>query len=205
MEDGDQIDMSKVGLVDAHAYSLISALEVETGVMKKTKFLLIRNPWGFREWTGDWSDNSPLWKETKAEENLKKALLQRNSKIQNEQQISQLFARDSDDGFFWMSFQDYIKFFYMTTICSYDDASKNNYIQDIQRNPLLRKRKNQNTPDYGVIHFKTPVDIENGCVLTFNQINARHMDETMRGNYLYASLKCVLVRLSDRPQKKDQP
>ena len=84
MEDGDQIDMSKVGLVDAHAYSLISALEVETGVMKKTKFLLIRNPWGFREWTGDWSDNSPLWKETKAEENLKKALLQRNSKIQNE-------------------------------------------------------------------------------------------------------------------------
>lgn len=80
MEEGAHIDMSKVGLVDAHAYSLISALEVETGVMKKTKFLLIRNPWGFREWTGDWSDNSPLWKETKAEENLKKALLKRNAK-----------------------------------------------------------------------------------------------------------------------------
>ena len=98
-----------------------------------------------------------------------------------------------------------MKFFYMTTICSFDDASKCNFIQDIQRNPRLRKRKTGNTPDYGVIQFKTPVDIENGCVFTFNQINARHMDETMRGNYLYASLKCVLVRLSDRPQKKDQP
>lgn len=134
--------MSKVGLVDAHAYSLISALEVETGVMKKTKFLLIRNPWGFREWTGDWSDNSPLWKETKAEENLKKALLKRNSKIWNQEQVNQIFARDSDDGFFWMSFSDYVKFFYQTTICSFDEASKNNYIADIQRNPLLRKRKN---------------------------------------------------------------
>lgn len=22
-----------------------------------------RNPWGSMEWTGDWSDNSPLWTE----------------------------------------------------------------------------------------------------------------------------------------------
>jgi len=47
------------GLVEGHAYSVIELVEVE-GV----KLVQIRNPWGNSfEWNGNWSDNSPLWKD----------------------------------------------------------------------------------------------------------------------------------------------
>ncbi len=44
------------GLVAGHAYTLLACLEVN-GV----KLVRLRNPWGGREWEGDWSDRSPLW------------------------------------------------------------------------------------------------------------------------------------------------
>ena len=56
------MDMTKVGLVDAHAYSLIAAVEVNINLVTKEKLVLVRNPWGFREWNGDWSDSSQKWK-----------------------------------------------------------------------------------------------------------------------------------------------
>lgn len=54
--------MTKVGLVDAHAYSLIAAVEVNINMVSKEKLVLVRNPWGFKEWNGDWSDSSQKWK-----------------------------------------------------------------------------------------------------------------------------------------------
>jgi hypothetical protein len=46
----------ETGLVLGHAYTLTACLEVN-GV----KLCRLRNPWGYREWLGDWSDKSPLW------------------------------------------------------------------------------------------------------------------------------------------------
>jgi hypothetical protein len=48
--------MKTVGLVDAHAYSLIGAFEINLRNGKKERLCLIRNPWGKKEWTGDWGD-----------------------------------------------------------------------------------------------------------------------------------------------------
>ena len=71
-------DMTKVGLVDSHAYSLIAAVDVDIGIMKKEKLVMIRNPWGFKEWSGDWGDDSKQWKEyPDAEKNLRKVLRER--------------------------------------------------------------------------------------------------------------------------------
>jgi hypothetical protein len=53
-------DMKAVGLVDAHAYSLISA-KIVTYKGRQTKLVQVRNPWGKREWKGDWSDSWPGW------------------------------------------------------------------------------------------------------------------------------------------------
>ena len=53
--------MHTVGLVDAHAYSLLSVHELTDGNGKLVRLFKIRNPWGFREWTGDWSDKSAKW------------------------------------------------------------------------------------------------------------------------------------------------
>lgn len=44
------------GLVDGHAYSALRAKEC-----KGKRFVVIRNPWGYFEWTGPWSDGSKEW------------------------------------------------------------------------------------------------------------------------------------------------
>jgi len=76
------------GLLANHAYSILKAKEVD-GI----KFLRIRNPWGQGEWTGDWSDNSPLWTpEWKGKGFVKNYTFK-------------------DDGTFFMRFEDFIKYF----------------------------------------------------------------------------------------------
>ena len=74
--------MTKVGLVDAHAYSLIAAIEVNINMVKKEKLVLVRNPWGFREWNGDWSDTSAQWKKyPDAAKNIEQALNARHEAL----------------------------------------------------------------------------------------------------------------------------
>lgn len=92
--------MKSVGLIDAHAYSLIKAQEIVTDSGKTVKLVKIRNPWGKKEWTGDWSDKSPLW---------------------TEKCKAQVDYANADDGCFWMTFEDYDKFFYITTINYFRD------------------------------------------------------------------------------------
>lgn len=48
-------------MVDAHAYSLIGAKEIKGKMGKTIRLCQVRNPWGKKEWTGDWSDSSALW------------------------------------------------------------------------------------------------------------------------------------------------
>jgi hypothetical protein len=84
---------SKFGIVQGHAYSLLEAAEVD-GI----QFLHLRNPWGRKEWTGDYSDSSPLWtKRLKAKLNYVNA----------------------DDGSFWMTFQDFTRHFEDIYVCCF--------------------------------------------------------------------------------------
>ncbi len=54
---GSDTDVSSAGIVQGHAYSILSAHEVD-GV----RLLQLRNPWGSgAEWKGAWSDGSPEW------------------------------------------------------------------------------------------------------------------------------------------------
>ncbi len=90
--------MKNVGLIDAHAYSLIETIEDTDPKGNKIRLLHIRNPWGFKEWTGDWSDKSTKWTP----------------------ELRQKFNHlDREDGVFFISFEDYLNFFYITTICKY--------------------------------------------------------------------------------------
>ena len=79
-------------MVDAHAYSIIAAVEVPLGQKNSTlgmfsmggteRLVLIRNPWGFREWSGDWSDMSELWQiYPEAKRNIEKALDERSESL----------------------------------------------------------------------------------------------------------------------------
>lgn len=53
-------DMGK-GIMSGHAYAVMDLREVVDDKGKKIRLVKVRNPWGSHEWTGDWSDNSPLW------------------------------------------------------------------------------------------------------------------------------------------------
>ncbi len=81
------------GVVQGHAYSIISAKEVDSFQM-----INLRNPWGTFEWKGDWSDNSPLWKQY--------------PKVAKALDFSPV-----DDGSFWMDFKDFCKYYKNLDFC----------------------------------------------------------------------------------------
>jgi len=52
----------KCGILAGHAYSILDAIEIPKDISKKdrhkSRLLRIRNPWGYKEWNGKWSDES---------------------------------------------------------------------------------------------------------------------------------------------------
>ena len=77
-----------------HAYSVLSAKTVGG-----FKLLQLRNPWGTFEWTGAWSDRSPLWEQHPA---VKKELMP-NGPV--------------DDGAFWISWDDFSALYSNIDVC----------------------------------------------------------------------------------------
>jgi len=45
------------GIRGDHGYTVLRQMQVEDG----PRLIELRNPWGYWEWTGDWSDGSDLW------------------------------------------------------------------------------------------------------------------------------------------------
>lgn len=93
---GSDKDISNQGIVQGHAYSLIRVEENVAG--SGVDLLQMRNPWGSKEWTGDWSDNSPLWEE--------------HPEIQDA-----LHHEAADDGMFWIDVHDFMENFKSIYVC----------------------------------------------------------------------------------------
>lgn len=154
--------VTNLGLVDAHAYSLIAAKEL-THNLKKLRLVKIRNPWGQKEWNGDWSDKSEKWTPQ-----LKEAV----------------GFEAKEDGIFFISFEDYIKFFYITTICKYVEGGDLSVLED------------EHAPGkYCLTRFTITKQYDVPIMITLYQIHSRLVDETMRGSYQYAPLKLILGKI----------
>ena len=82
-----------------HAYSILYCKEVG-----KLQLLKLRNPWGFKEWEGDWSDKSEKWEENPA-------VL---SALQDDPRAK--FTREAD-GTFWIDFKNFLTHFTKIYIC----------------------------------------------------------------------------------------
>ena len=76
------------GLISNHAYTLMNLYELREENLKLVK---LRNPWGEKEFIGDWSDKSPKWTD------------QIKKKVE--------FDEAKDDGIFYMSYDDFIKYY----------------------------------------------------------------------------------------------
>mmetsp|Transcript_35994 Transcript_35994/g.93636 ORF Transcript_35994/g.93636 Transcript_35994/m.93636 type:complete len:736 (+) Transcript_35994:1006-3213(+) len=81
------------GVLAVHAYGITDVQEVEG-----FKLLRIRNPWGRKEWQGDWSDKSEKWRKYPA---VKKTLNH----------------EDKNDGTFWMAWEDVLEIFSVIEVC----------------------------------------------------------------------------------------
>ncbi|XP_047200618.1 calpain-1 catalytic subunit-like isoform X2 [Girardinichthys multiradiatus] len=85
------------GLVPGHAYT-VTGLKELINQGKVVNLVRLWNPWGHGEWTGDWSDLSPLWKTVSTED--REACLS----VEN-------------DGEFWMNMEDCCKYYTNIEIC----------------------------------------------------------------------------------------
>ena len=94
------LDTEEVGLVPGHAYTILGIHEVGG-----ERLIHIRNPWGAGEWMGEWCDTSDKWTPELRE------------------QVG-LQEGDKDEGEFFMSFDDYLKYFCMMGICKLHEDYK---------------------------------------------------------------------------------
>ena len=111
----------------------------------------IRNPYGLKEWVGDWSDKSPQW----TPELREKA-----------------GSVDSNDGVFFISFKDYLSFFYNTTICKYADNGKRSMVVD------------QHEPGkYAIVKFSVKEDHNYPVVMVVHQAHHRFLDRELDNSF----------------------
>ncbi|XP_060530957.1 calpain-D-like [Cylas formicarius] len=87
----DEVEYNTKGLRPRHAYSLLDVRDFEG-----YRLLKLRNPWGHFVWKGDWSDNSTVWMRHLRDE---------------------LMPDGPQDGTFWISFNDVLKYFDCIDIC----------------------------------------------------------------------------------------
>ena len=94
------------GLIQGHAYSLLSIDDIEVNGQNQT-LVRIRNPHGRGEWNGPWSDGSAEWNDVSEE--VKKAIK----------------YSENEDGGFFMSFADWVDQYETFTVCYItDDKTK---------------------------------------------------------------------------------
>ena len=89
-------NITKVGLVEGHAYTLVSFHQITTSKNQTVYLFRIRNPWSEGEWSGDWSDKSTLW---------------------DDKTKSQVEFQKKEDGIFFMNDTDFFKYFTHVEIC----------------------------------------------------------------------------------------
>eukprot|EP01112_Ceratiomyxa_fruticulosa_P010738 TRINITY_DN2856_c0_g1_i1.p1 TRINITY_DN2856_c0_g1~~TRINITY_DN2856_c0_g1_i1.p1 ORF type:complete len:614 (-),score=139.62 TRINITY_DN2856_c0_g1_i1:132-1973(-) len=90
---GKEIPDKSTGLISGHAYGVLSVRETND---KKYKLIQLRNPWGSFEWKGKWSDGSKEWNST---------------------YIKEMGEVEKDDGAFWMSLEDFRRYYDKITVC----------------------------------------------------------------------------------------
>lgn len=102
----DDVDGDAIGLPGPHAYSILSALEVQVSG-EQVRLIRLRNPWGNDvQFKGDWGRNSEKW----------------TDHPEVAQQISSVMGEDrhdEDDGVFWMTFADFEYYYFAVEICNF--------------------------------------------------------------------------------------
>jgi hypothetical protein len=104
---------NKCGVLAGHAYSILDVIEIpnknSSSKRKTSRLLRVRNPWGFKEWNGKWSDTSN-------EIDIFKDIIQKklNDRYKDDNEKVTL---DEEDGTFLIGFKDFRNIFNKLYIC----------------------------------------------------------------------------------------
>ena len=137
----EELPLESMGLISGHAYTVLKVVEIKTDTDKE-KLINLRNPWGYKEWIGDWCDSSSKWTQDIREQ------------CQN--------YEIKDDGSFWMSFEDFYGFFIIGGICHlYQDycySSFHIFKESSIKGAFLSKLiiNDDNTHCFLILHQKNP-------------------------------------------------
>ncbi|XP_058123078.1 calpain-A-like [Anopheles ziemanni] len=88
-------ELEKVNISGGHEYTVTKIVK---SIQHDVELICIRNPWGKKEWNGDWSDKSDNWK------------------IVSDEKIRKLNVV-KEDGEFWMDIKDFVEYFDDISIC----------------------------------------------------------------------------------------
>ncbi|XP_072320022.1 calpain-12 [Eucyclogobius newberryi] len=91
--------VTKEGLIKGHAYAITDTDKVKKGSDEILLYKL-RNPWGFVEYLGPWSDKSAEW------DNV------------DEAERNRVELKRREDGEFWISAEDFSQFYNIVELCS---------------------------------------------------------------------------------------
>ncbi|XP_025832621.1 calpain-D-like [Agrilus planipennis] len=141
----DEVEYQRRGLRPRHAYSLLDVRDVE-----EYRLLQLRNPWGHYVWTGDWSDNSDLW---------------------TAQLRHQLMPNGPQDGTFWISFADVLKYFDCIDICK-----ARNCWNEVRLNGILPPFASQQHLSCILLTVVEPTEVD----LTLFQEGQRKSEKSLR-------------------------
>lgn len=100
----ENVNTQETGLVSGHCYSILSVHEIKDAKGGIHRLIQMKNPWGYGEWTGEWSDDSPLW----------------TPQIKSELGVEEA----ANDGIFFIPLDKFHKYFCATSITVEMDKQK---------------------------------------------------------------------------------
>jgi len=165
-----QILTTAMGLLRNHAYTIVSIIELEMRDGDIQKLLKIRNPWGTLEWNGDWSDDSQLWTD-----DLKK----------------KAGFTEGEDGFFYINFEDFLKFFTNTYICTHQISRVYNF----------KKIKNEEKDSFFYIIFDIKKNIDGYFLLNLKSTKIRR---NLKNDPLFENYYFSFILIKQIPVGKNQ-
>lgn len=161
------------GLVKGHAYALLRVAVLSNGA----QIMQIRNPWSRFEWNGDWSDKSPLWTPALAAE------------------VG--FEASDSDGTFWMSWEDFLKYFVRIVICRLSTSAGNPWSEQRFKGSFTRQRTSYGVSAISASLFHLTVPRDGEVALTLHQNDSR-----TRGGQPYIDVGLTLMQVDEAGRAK---
>eukprot|EP01135_Chromosphaera_perkinsii_P011000 Nk52_evm34s2309 gene=Nk52_evmTU34s2309 len=112
--EGDIEKRTENGLVMGHAYGITDVVKLDDASNPNTihRLFRLRNPWGEKEWTGKWSDNSSEWKQYSGHD------------------LKRLGIEFEDDGEFFMDIDSVCKNFTTLIVCRLFKTQDSPHVKD---------------------------------------------------------------------------